>query len=46
MSEPDRLKLLALDDEDLAVISACVQDAVLKVGDLSYLPKERRFSSP
>jgi hypothetical protein len=45
MAEPERLKLLALDDEDLAVISAHVQDAVLKVGDLVYLPKERRFAA-
>lgn len=44
MTEPDRLKLLALDDEDLAVISAHVQDAVLKVADLVNLPKERRFA--
>src|SRR5688572_29869361 len=43
MSEPDRLKLVALDDEDLAVVSAHVQDAVLKVRDLVYLPKEQRF---
>lgn len=39
----DILKLIALDEEDLAVVSAHVQDAVLKVGDLSFLPKERRF---
>jgi hypothetical protein len=44
MTEPDRLKLLAMDDEDLAVISAHVQDAVLKVADLVNLPKERRFA--
>jgi len=44
MTEPDRLKLLALDDEDLAVISAHVQDAVLKVRDLLYLPAEKRFA--
>jgi hypothetical protein len=43
MTEPDRLKLQALDEEDLAVLSAHVQDAVLKVGDLAYLPKENRF---
>ena len=36
--------MLALDEEDLAVVSAHVQDAVLKVGDLVYLPKERRFA--
>lgn len=44
MSEPDRLRLAAVDAEDLAVISAYVQDAVLKVGDLVYLPKEHRFA--
>lgn len=43
MAVSERLKLIALDEEDLAVISAHVQDAVLKVGDLSYLPAERRF---
>jgi len=37
------LKLAALDDEDLQVISAHVQDAVLKVGDINYLPGEGRF---
>jgi hypothetical protein len=41
---PDRLRLAAVDDEDLAVVSAHVQDAVLKVGDMVYLPKERRFA--
>jgi len=44
MSEPDCLKLLALDEEDLSVLSAHVQDAVVKVGDLTYLPKENRFA--
>ena len=37
------LKLIALDSEDLAVISAHLQDAVLKIGDMAYLPRERRF---
>jgi hypothetical protein len=44
MADSDRLKLVAFDDEDLAVISAYVQDAVLKVRDLVNLPKERRFA--
>ena len=44
MTAPDRLKLQAIDEEDLAVLSAHVQDAVLKVGDLIYLPKEQRFA--
>jgi hypothetical protein len=38
-----RLKLIAMDAEDLAVISAHCQDAVLKVGDLEYRPREHRF---
>jgi hypothetical protein len=37
------LKLLALDTEDLAVISAHLQDAVLQVADMAYLPKQKRF---
>jgi hypothetical protein len=44
MTEAERLKLLALDEEDLAVLSAHVQDAVLKVADLIYLPNEKRFA--
>jgi hypothetical protein len=44
MTDEDRLRLAAIDEEDLAVLSAYVQDAVLKVGDMVYLPKERRFA--
>lgn len=40
----DQLKLVAFDEEDLAVISAHVQDAVIKVADMIYLPKEKRFA--
>ena len=40
----DRLRLAAIDEEDLAVLSAYAQDAVLKVRDLVYLPKEKRFA--
>jgi len=39
---PD-LKLIAFDKEDLGVISAQLQDAVLRVGDMKYLPKQKRF---
>jgi hypothetical protein len=35
--------LAAQDAEDLEVISARLQDAVAKVGDLKYLPTKRRF---
>lgn len=41
----DKLKLIAFDTEDLAVLSAHVQDAVMKVGDLAYVPRERRFAA-
>src|SRR5882672_9488590 len=36
------LKLIALDDDDLAVVSTHVQDSVAKVGDILYRPAERR----
>ena len=38
------LKLHALDDEDLALLSAHLQDALVRVGDLVYLPEKRRFA--
>ena len=41
----ERLKLIALDEEDLAVLSSLLQDAVLRVADMSYLPKQRRFAA-
>ncbi|WP_027163421.1 DUF2948 family protein [Mesorhizobium sp. WSM1293] len=37
------LKLIALDDRDLSIVSAHVQDAVLKVSDLEFLPAAKRF---
>lgn len=43
MTEPTLAKLVALDQEDLAIISAHVQDAVLKVADIQWTPRERRF---
>ena len=39
------LKLLAEDEEDLKVISAHLQDAVMRVGELVYLPKQHRFAA-
>jgi hypothetical protein len=39
------LKLIALDAEDLAVLSANLQDAVLRVADLAYLKREKRFAA-
>ena len=37
------LKLVALDAEDLKVISSCCQDALMRVGDLEYLRSDARF---
>jgi hypothetical protein len=37
------LKLVALDEEDLRIISAHLQDSVLRVRDMAYLPRARRF---
>lgn len=38
------LKLMALDPEDLSVVSAHLQDSVLRIADVAYLPAERRFA--
>jgi hypothetical protein len=43
-TQPHPLKLLAQDADDLAVISAAMQDAVGKVGDITYEPKARRLT--
>lgn len=37
------LRLVALDAEDLAILSAHVQDAVLRVQDINWLPSEGHF---
>jgi len=42
VAEPVRIK--AEDGDDLAVISACVQDAVVKVGEIAFLPQRRQFT--
>lgn len=39
----DALKLIALDEQDLGIVSAHVQDAVMKVGDLEFAAREKRF---
>lgn len=40
----DLLKLVAFDEEDLAVLSAHLQDAAVRVEDFAWLPKEGRFA--
>ena len=39
----ERLKLSAGDADDLAVIAACTQDALAPIGEMAFLPAERRF---
>jgi len=39
----ERLKLRAEDADDLAVISACLQDAIVPYGDMRFVRAENRF---
>ena len=41
----DQLKLIALDEEDLSVVSSLLQDAVLRVADMTYVPAQKRFAA-
>lgn len=38
-----RLKIMALDNEDLQIIAAHCQDAVVKVSDIQFIGKEKRL---
>jgi len=44
VARDDLLKLRGEDSDDLAVISACVQDALVSVSDLTYDRAGRRFT--
>lgn len=44
MADINALRLLAEDAEDLGVISAALQDSVLKADNLRYQAKKRRFT--
>lgn len=44
MTQATRLRLLAEDADDLTVIAAALQDAVGKIGDISYEPAARRLT--
>ncbi len=37
------LKIIARDAEDLAVVSSCLQDSLIPLNEMRYLPRERRF---
>jgi len=39
----DDLKLVALDKDDIEVVSAHVQDALVRVGEILWQPREHRF---
>lgn len=41
---PERLRLRAEDVEDLTVLSTILQDALVPVGDIAYLPEQRRLA--
>lgn len=41
---PPMLKLVALDDDGLNILSAYLQDAVMRVSDLRFMPAESRFA--
>ncbi len=38
------LRLLAMDDDDLAILSANLQDTQVAVRDVAYLPEQKRFA--
>lgn len=40
---PGPLKLRATDEEDLTVVAACLQDALVPIGDMTYMPEDHRF---
>ncbi len=44
MTETTPLRLLAEDTEDLELISAALQDAVCRIGDIAYETAERRVT--
>jgi hypothetical protein len=39
----EELKLVALDKDDIEIVSAHVQDALVKVADILWQPREHRF---
>lgn len=44
MAQSPSLKLLAEDADDLAILSAALQDAVARIGDISFEPRTRRLT--
>ncbi|QGM98485.1 DUF2948 family protein [Methylocystis parvus] len=44
LQDAPSLRLHALDSEDLALLSAHLQDALVRVGDIAFMPGKRRFA--
>ncbi len=42
---PEPLKLIALDQDDLNILSAHLQDAVLRMSDMAWAPSQHRFAA-
>ncbi|MDE2364319.1 MAG: DUF2948 family protein [Hyphomicrobiales bacterium] len=43
-STAESLRLVAFDTDDLSVVSAHLQDALVRVGDMAWLPEQDRFA--
>lgn len=43
-SMPELLRLVAFDRDDLEIISANLQDALVRVGDMAFLPRSKQFA--
>ena len=43
-ADPGMLKLLVFDEEDLAVVSTNLQDAIVRASDMAFLQKDQRFA--
>ena len=43
MAPPSGLRIRARDDEDLGVVAAVLQDALIPLGDMTYQKSQRRF---
>jgi len=43
--DEQQLRLIALDEQDLEVVSSHLQDAVVRVGEMAYVPSQKRFAA-
>ncbi|MGH6795070.1 MAG: DUF2948 family protein, partial [Methylocella sp.] len=41
---PDLPRLIAFDADDLAVIAANLQDALVRVGEMTFVPQSKQFA--